>query len=44
MMVPSADDLRNLVARRELEPELVGGLLAIEGAHALEGVLAHASP
>jgi microsomal dipeptidase-like Zn-dependent dipeptidase len=39
--VRSTAELQNLLLRREAEPELVGGLLAIEGAHALQGDLAN---
>jgi membrane dipeptidase len=36
----SASDLAAFLARREAEPQLVGALLGIEGAHALDGDLA----
>ncbi len=37
MMVKSKHDLQVFLQRREVEPGIVAGLLAIEGAHALEG-------
>jgi len=40
-LVKSAREIEQLLARRETEPELVGGLLALEGVHALEGNLDH---
>ncbi len=40
-LVRSVQDLDELLSRRETETELVGGLLALEGVHALEGELAN---
>ena len=37
----SASELAAFLARRPAEPQLVGALLGIEGAHALDGDLAH---
>jgi membrane dipeptidase len=37
VMVKSKRDLETFLQRRKLEPSIVAGLLAIEGAHALEG-------
>lgn len=39
LLIRTADDLDELLARRRAEPKLVGTLLALEGAHALEGDL-----
>lgn len=41
ILVKSAREIEQLLARRETKPELVGGLLALEGVHALEGNLDH---
>lgn len=38
-LIRSASDLQNLLADRQNKPYLVGGLLALEGVHALEGNL-----
>jgi membrane dipeptidase len=40
-LIRSVDDLERLLARRAGDPTLVGGLLAIEGAHALDGRVDH---
>jgi membrane dipeptidase len=41
LLVKSAREIEQLLARRETKPDLVGGLLALEGVHALEGNLDH---
>jgi membrane dipeptidase len=41
MIIRSASDLERLVARRAAGERVVGGLLAIEGAHALDGDVAN---
>jgi microsomal dipeptidase-like Zn-dependent dipeptidase len=39
MLIKSVTDLDELVARRKVDPRIVGALLALEGVHALEGRL-----
>jgi microsomal dipeptidase-like Zn-dependent dipeptidase len=39
VVIQSRTDLESFLARRQKEPKLVGGLLGIEGAHALDGKL-----
>ncbi|HEX2569113.1 MAG TPA: dipeptidase [Polyangia bacterium] len=39
--IRSTPDLATFLARRQTEPELVGALLGVEGAHALDGDVAH---
>jgi microsomal dipeptidase-like Zn-dependent dipeptidase len=41
VIVKNAREFEGLLYRREKKPELVGGLLALEGVHALEGDLDH---
>ncbi len=41
VVVRSRDDLERLLTRHAADPEVLGGLLDIEGAHALEGQLAN---
>ncbi len=41
VIVRSRDDLERLLTRHAADPEVLGGLLDIEGAHALEGQLAN---
>lgn len=41
VVVRSREDIEGLVQRRAREPKLVGAILAIEGLHALDGVLAN---
>lgn len=41
VLIRSAGDLAQFLERRAAEPDLVAGLLAIEGLHALEGELAN---
>lgn len=40
-LIRSAPDLQTLIQDRQTQPDLVGGLLALEGIHALEGSLAN---
>lgn len=40
-LIESASDLAAFLNRRETEPHIVAGLLAVEGAHALEGDLSN---
>ena len=39
MLIERANDLDELVARRQRDPKVVGAMLALEGVHALEGRL-----
>ncbi len=38
-VIRTANDLKQFLARREKSPRLVGGMLGVEGAHALDGKL-----
>lgn len=39
VVIKTADDLQNFIARRQIEPRIVATVIGIEGAHCLEGDL-----